>query len=95
MADLASARERLDEAEAALQEARSVLEATRRDRWIANTLAGLAEVALLRGRPDGGDQTAPDARERYAARDDAVGVADVDERLAEVADGALRPARAR
>jgi tetratricopeptide (TPR) repeat protein len=45
-ADLAFARGRLDEAQAVLEEARWVLEATGRDRWIANTLAGLAEVAL-------------------------------------------------
>ncbi len=81
-ADLAFARERLDEAEAALEEARWVLEATGRDRWIANTLAGLAEVSLLRGDADRARALLVEARERYAARDDAVGVADVDERLA-------------
>ena len=48
-ADLAFARGSLDDAEAALLEARAVLGATQRERWIANTLAGLAEVALLRG----------------------------------------------
>jgi ATP/maltotriose-dependent transcriptional regulator MalT len=81
-ADLAFARERLDEAEAALEEARWVLEATARDRWIATTLAGLAEVSLLRGDADRARALLVEARERYAARDDAVGVADVDERLA-------------
>lgn len=81
-ADLAFARERLDEAESALEEARWVLEATGRDRWIANTLAGLADVALLRGDADRGHALLREARERYAARDDSVGVADVDERLA-------------
>ncbi len=81
-ADLALARGSLDDAETALQEARSVLEATQRDRWIANTLAGLAEVALLRGDADRACGLLHEARERYAARDDAVGVADVDERLA-------------
>ena len=30
-------------------EARAVLGATQRERWIANTLAGLAEIAVLRG----------------------------------------------
>ena len=72
-----------------------MLEATGRDRWIANTLAGLAEVALLRGDADRARALLLEARERYAARDDAVGVADVDERLAGVADAALRPAHAR
>jgi predicted ATPase len=82
VADLASARERLDEAEAALEEARWVLEATGRDRWIANTLAGLAEVVLLRGDADRARELLFEARVRYAARDDTVGAADVDERLA-------------
>ena len=81
-ADLAFAQERLDEAEAALEEARWVLEATGRERWIANTLAGLAEVSLLRGDADRARALLIEARERYAVRDDAVGVADVDERLA-------------
>ena len=35
--------------EAALEEARAVLGPTQRERWIANTLVGLAEVAALRG----------------------------------------------
>jgi hypothetical protein len=82
VADLASARERLGEAEAALEEARWVLEATGRDRWIANTLAGLAEVVLLRGDADRARELLFEARERYVARDDTVGAADVDERLA-------------
>ena len=81
-ADLALARGSLDEAETALEEARWVLEATGRDRWIANTLAGLAEVALLRGDPGGACELLYEARERFAARDDTIGVADVDERLA-------------
>jgi len=86
-ADLAFAREDLDGAEAALLEARAVLGATMRERWIANTLTGLAEVARLRG--DGKRATAllTDARARYAARDDALGVADVEKRLREIAKG--------
>ena len=48
---------------------------TQRERWIANTLAGLAEVALLRGDVDHASALLDDARERYAARDDAPGVA--------------------
>ena len=71
----------LDDAEAALQEARVVLEATDRERWIANTLAGLAEVALLRGEVERARALLGEARERYAAPGDVLGVADVDERL--------------
>ena len=83
-ADLAFARGRLDDAEAALQEARTVLAATGRERWIANTLAGLAEVALLRGDRQRAHALFADARDRYAARDDALGVAEVEERLREL-----------
>ena len=50
----------------------------RRERWIANTLAGLAEVALLRGDVERAAALLADARDRYAARDDALGVADVE-----------------
>jgi predicted ATPase len=80
-ADLAFARGHLDEAESALQEARAVLGATQRERWIANTVAGLAEVAALRGDVEAACALLADARERYAARDDTLGVLDVDERL--------------
>ena len=81
-ADLALARGDLPEAEAALQEARAVLGATQRERWIAHTLANLAEVAQLRGDTERAAALLAEARERYAARDDTVGVADVEERLA-------------
>lgn len=94
-ADLELARGSVDEAEAALQEARSVLEATGRDRWIANTLAGLAEVALLRGDPMHARGLLEGARELYAGRDDTVGVADIDARLADLAEGTLTPRSAR
>jgi predicted ATPase len=80
-ADLAFERGNLDGAEAALEEARAVLAVTRRERWIASTLIGLAEVAGLRGDAGRASQLLADARERYAARDYAQGVADVDERL--------------
>jgi len=80
-ADLAFARNRLDDAEAALEEARLVLGPTQRERWIANTLTGLAEVARRRGDSDRARALLADARERYAARDDALGVADVETRL--------------
>jgi predicted ATPase len=81
-ADLAFARGSADDAEAALQEARSVLEVTQRDRWIANTLAGLAEVEILRGDTARAAALLSEAAARYAARDDAAGVMDAEERLA-------------
>jgi predicted ATPase len=83
-ADLALARGSLDDAEAALHEALAVLAATLRERWIANTLSGLAEVALVRGDVVHASSLLADARSRYAARDDALGVASVEERLAEL-----------
>jgi hypothetical protein len=75
------ARGSLEDAEAALREARTVLVPTGRERWIATTLAGLAEVALLRGDPQRACALFTDARDRYAARDDALGVAEVEKRL--------------
>ncbi len=84
-ADLAVARGALEEAEAALQEALSVLGPTQRERWLASTLAGLAEVAVLRGDAPQAAALLAEARERYAARDDALGIAMVDERLASLA----------
>jgi tetratricopeptide (TPR) repeat protein len=84
-ADLAFARGRLDDAEAALHEARAVLGATQRERWIATTLAALAEVALARGEAERAAVLLAEARTRYASRDDALGVASVDERLASLA----------
>ena len=90
-ADLAFARGNLDDAEGALLEARTVLGPTQRERWIANTLAGLAEVALLRGDVPRASALLADARDRYAARDDAIGVADAEERLSDLAKGALSP----
>ncbi len=84
-ADLAIARDELDDAEAALEEAHAVVRVTQRERWIANTLAGLAEVAVLRGDVERAAALLADARGRYAVRDDALGVASVDQRLAQLA----------
>ena len=92
-ADLAFARGELDDAERALQEARGVLGPTQRERWIANTLAGLAEVALGRGDVDHATALLADARERYAARHDGLGVAAVEQRLEELANDVLRPVK--
>ena len=92
-ADLAFARGNLDEAEDALVEARAVLSATQRERWIAYTLAGLAEVALLRGEVGRASALLADARDRYAARGDALGVADVEGRLSDLAKDALSPGK--
>ena len=90
-ADLALTRGRLEDAEAALREAQSVLAETQRQRWIASTLAGLAEVALLRGDSERASALLEDARERYAARDDEIGVAEVEKRLAGLNKRPLRP----
>jgi hypothetical protein len=84
-ADLAVARDDLVSAETALQEALAVLVVTKRERWIANTLAGLAEVALLRGDVNEASSYFFEARDRYAAREDTLGVAHIDERLAQLA----------
>ena len=84
-ADLAIERDELDDAEAALEEAHAVLRETQRERWIANTLTGLAEVAVLRGDVERAEVLLADARDRYAVRDDAFGVASVDRRLAQLA----------
>jgi predicted ATPase len=92
-ADLAFARNSLDDAEAALQEAHAVLRETQRERWIASTLAELAEVARLRGDDERAATLLADARDRYAMRDDALGVASVEERLRTRAKGPLRPGK--
>ena len=90
-ADLEFARGNLDGAEAALLKARAVLAATRRERWIANTVAGLAEIALLRGDSAQALALLAEAHERYASRDDALGIAEVQWRLRDRANDPLRP----
>jgi hypothetical protein len=59
-----------------------VIAVTERQRWIANTLLGLSDVALLRGDADRATALLQEARERYVLRDDGAGVADVETRLA-------------
>ena len=81
IADLAVVRGELDAAQSALQEALVILGPTRRERWIAGTLAGLADVAVLRGDRERAASLLADARDRYAAGTDSVGVAAAVERL--------------
>ena len=74
----------IDDAEAALTEAYTVIRATHRERWIANTLLGLAEVATLRDDPSRAADMLQEARERYAASRDAAGVENVEQRMREL-----------
>jgi predicted ATPase len=90
-ADLALADGNLDEAEARLREARAVLGETRRTRWIAHTLSGLAEVALIRGDVDTATALLAEARDRYASRDDGLGVAHVDALMHRLDPDAVSP----
>jgi tetratricopeptide (TPR) repeat protein len=92
-ADLAFDRDRLDEAAAALEEARVVLGETQRERWIAHTLAGLAEIAALRGETDRAVELFRDVLARYAASDDEPGIASVEARLDALAKEPLRPGK--
>jgi hypothetical protein len=62
-----------------------VLRETQRERWVANTLTALAEIAVLRDDVESAAVLLAEARDRYAVRDDALGVASVDERLAQLA----------
>ena len=80
-AELDIERGRVGEAEAALEEARTVLGDTQLERWNAHTLAALAEVAVLQGDPQRAAGLLADARERYAAKHDAIGVSAVDKRI--------------
>jgi tetratricopeptide (TPR) repeat protein len=84
-ADLALDQGRLDDAEASLREALAILGETQRDRWIAHTLGGLADVAALRGDVERAAALFADARDRYASTDDTAGVASVETRLSALA----------
>ncbi len=66
-ADLALARKRLDDAEAALLQARAVVGETDRQGWIAVTIATLAEVAQLRGDSERAVTLFEQARDHYLA----------------------------
>jgi predicted ATPase len=86
-AELEVERGRIEAAEAALDEARTVLGETRLERWNAHTFAALAEVAVLQGDRQRAAGLLADARERYAAKHDSIGVAAVDERIADLQSG--------
>jgi tetratricopeptide (TPR) repeat protein len=84
-ADLAIVRARLEDAEAALQEAWAVVGETERRGWIAVTVATLAEVARLRGDAGRARTLFEQAREHYLAGGSDAGVAAVDARLQSLA----------
>ncbi len=90
-ADLAFAQGRVDDAQAALVEAHAVVRETGRDRWIAHTLSGLAEVAVLKGEREQAKTLFTEARDRYTAKHDLAGVADVEKRLRGIAHMSLSP----
>ena len=87
--DLAFARGSFHDAEAALLKARAVLEVTRRERWLANTVAALAQIATLQGHLDKAMALLDDACRRYALADDELGVAATRRRLRELANDLL------
>ena len=66
---------------------------THRERWSAHTLAGLAEVAALKGDAGRAAELFADARDRYASTDDELGVASVEERLRALAKAPLSPGK--
>src|SRR5262249_9355638 len=68
-ADLAFARGDVDGAEAALRSGVDVLDEPRLERWTAHTLAGLAEVAVLRGEPAQAIELLQNATARYGTSD--------------------------
>jgi predicted ATPase len=88
-ADLELARGRPQEARAALVDAQAVLHEARLERWNAHTLCALAEVALAEGDADAAGELLAEARAKYVGRNDALGVAGVDERLGSLAEPAL------
>ncbi|MGO9488691.1 MAG: ATP-binding protein [Solirubrobacteraceae bacterium] len=90
-ADLALVRTRLDDADAALQEALAVVGETERRGWIAVTLGTLAEVALLRGDAARACELFDQAREKYLAGGSDAGAAAIQARLQTVAKDLQRP----
>jgi predicted ATPase len=88
-ADLAFVRGDFDQAHEALLRARTVLEATGRQRWIASTVSALAHLAARGGQRDKAAALFEEARSRCAFAGDAIGVADAEWRLRELAKDAL------
>jgi len=80
-AELEIERGRIETAEAVLEEARTVLGETQLERWNAHTFAALAEVAVLRDDEQRAVALLGEARQRYAAKQDSIGVDAVDERI--------------
>ena len=72
-ADLAIIRGEFDEASRALEEALAVLGETSRERWIAHTLAHLAEVLFARASPSGREDAAARGARALRARGRRVG----------------------
>src|SRR5699024_7453355 len=93
-ADICFARGDPDGAEASLRPARTVLEETGVERWIAHTVAALAEAALLRGDADAARALVAEADALHAeaaqATTDGVRV-----RLATLREGAAKTAQRR
>ena len=90
-ADLALARERLGDADAALEEARAVVAETERQGWIAVTAAMLAEVAQLQGETARAAALSEQALQHYSARGDEAGVAAMRRRTQSLAKDRQRP----
>ena len=89
-ADLAIAQERLDDAEAALLQARAVVGETERQGWIAVTIATLGEVAVLKGDSARATELFEQARDRYSAGGSQRGVSAMQARLQSVAKNRQR-----
>ena len=84
-ADVAVTRGDLDGAVEALEEALAVQREAGRGLWIAQTLTHLAEVAFAQDEPERARTLLLEARDLYAAKGDAVELAEVESRLREPA----------
>jgi ATP/maltotriose-dependent transcriptional regulator MalT len=87
-------RKRLDDAEAALQEARDVVGETERQGWIAVTIATLGEIARLRGDVERARGLFEQARDHYLAGGSQAGVAAMQERVQSLAKNPQRSRKA-
>jgi predicted ATPase len=84
-ADFAVTRGDLDAAVEALEEALAVQREAGRGLWIAQTLTHLADVAFAQDEPERASTLLLEARDLYAAKGDAVELAEVESRLREPA----------